>query len=807
MHLCYSKLTDNQLQKLIKKYDIPADLHPTLPPPQTSVYPLPPGKIALYTHFFKTANCRVPFTRFLIKILLYYGIHISQCAPLGIAKIMHFEISCRAIGEVPDLVVFRKFFHITKAGDWYTFERRRSIALSCFTSALSGLKNWKDNFFYVDDRCIPSDMVWRPNNAPPLKDTEPSPHLVNQTLFLDLASIAHPVRKYPEHLLVIGWISRKWPYALKWPTMSLAGKEIDLSDVLQLDSFEDLTFEGLDMEASDQTFLDRTTSAFQTIRPPISPTLPGNTDTVNLFEASQSTIPIINLEVAAKRKKTTAAGTKKKIKKNPDGINQVSTNSPPSHSSSLENLSSHLQGEDINRESLAKQIRQQKTPETHDPVTFLNKTPVKPSVDVSSSHFSPSKSPEHTPSPPIRSTPDPPSPFLTPPHQSPLPQKTANPSTSTPASLFKKNSDHSAWVSHEVRMSPLIGHNFSYSAPCDPDQPFIPNWNISNKDSVLDIDVARQFLHNATTPKDLHVLRNLSPMEFSNGAHLHHAQTIGWFSEMHRRWVEAEMKVSDLTEELSTLQSSACSVHQLEQKLIEKTEALQETKTQLTKVQQDLNLALKVSAQEITKSGNLLQEKNQLDEQLKKNVADQELMKKNFTEQSNELLIRVNAAEQAYDLIKKDLAEKEKVASDLSRTNASLKDQLSKLHQDSQNSRAMKDWLFAEGLDILSKKITKSPEMVTKIAAVNNSMRQLGYRDGVKAGYAYGSRGKSIEEVRPAVIENIQSIAMGAIKECGDVKFQLVSDLQANPQISLSELQKRLGLTVSDASSVPPNLS
>ncbi|KAK1421852.1 hypothetical protein QVD17_24526 [Tagetes erecta] len=118
----------------------------------------------------------------------------------------------------------------------------------------------------------------------------------------------------------------------------------------------------------------------------------------------------------------------------------------------------------------------------------------------------------------------------------------------------------------------------------------------------------------------------------------------------------------------------------------------------------------------------------------------------------------------------------------------------------------MKIWLFSEGLEVLSKKIAKSPEMVTKIAAVNNSMRQLGYRDGVKVGHAYGIRGKTLDEVRPAVIENIQSITMEAIKECGEIKFQLVSDLQANPQISLSDLQKQLGLSKSDASSTSSRL-
>ncbi|KAK1436633.1 hypothetical protein QVD17_02415 [Tagetes erecta] len=379
----------------VKKYDIPADLHPALPPAKTAVYPLPTHQIPLYTHLFKTANCRIPFTRFLIKTLMYYGVHISQCAPLGVAKIIHFEITCRALGEVPDLTVFRKFFHITKAGDWYTFERRRSIALSCFTSALTGLKNWKDNFFYVDDRCIPTEMRWRPNNATSIKDTEPPTHLVNNSLFLNIAAASHPVRKYPEHILVVGWISRKWPHDHKWPSISKDEQEVDLADVLQMDNFMDLTFEELDMDSSDQPFLNRNTTAFQNIRPILATGEPSKSITPPQT-LSPIPDPVLNPDPSLKRKKSTAGGSKKKTRPTTGGATSSSKFPTTSHTSSLENLSSHLQGEDINRESLARQIRRQKTPESHDPITFLNDTPTK-----TTSRHDPEKSPEHTPSPPL----------------------------------------------------------------------------------------------------------------------------------------------------------------------------------------------------------------------------------------------------------------------------------------------------------------------------------------------------------------------------------------------------------------------
>jgi len=217
---CYSTLSQENLNRLINDFQIPPMLDPSLPSPNTPVYPLPPNAFYLYTHHIKTANCRIPFSRFLMKVLNHYRIHISQCSPLGLAKVMHYEISCRSLDQVPDLHTFRYLFHITKAGDWYTFEQRRNVAHKCFTIAPSGLKGWKNEFLLLNDRCLPRNMVWRPNDAPPIKDPKPKPTTINLDLATRLNDMAHPIRPYPEHILVIGWISRIWPHTRRWPTIS-----------------------------------------------------------------------------------------------------------------------------------------------------------------------------------------------------------------------------------------------------------------------------------------------------------------------------------------------------------------------------------------------------------------------------------------------------------------------------------------------------------------------------------------------------------------------------------------------------------
>lgn len=49
---------------------------------------------------------------------MFRGVHVSPCNPIEIAKIIHYEISCRALEKVPDLVVVRNNFKLTEVGDW-----------------------------------------------------------------------------------------------------------------------------------------------------------------------------------------------------------------------------------------------------------------------------------------------------------------------------------------------------------------------------------------------------------------------------------------------------------------------------------------------------------------------------------------------------------------------------------------------------------------------------------------------------------------------------------------------------------------
>ncbi|MFS7939040.1 hypothetical protein Hanom_Chr05g00446951 [Helianthus anomalus] len=91
-----SVLTQRQLDKFVRDYRIPTDLRPVLPSKDETIYLFRQGKFPFYTRVCNFANYRVPFSRFLIRVLQFFWVHISQVNPFGLSRISHFELSCHA---------------------------------------------------------------------------------------------------------------------------------------------------------------------------------------------------------------------------------------------------------------------------------------------------------------------------------------------------------------------------------------------------------------------------------------------------------------------------------------------------------------------------------------------------------------------------------------------------------------------------------------------------------------------------------------------------------------------------------------
>ncbi|GKD93950.1 hypothetical protein Tco_1373787, partial [Tanacetum coccineum] len=82
-----STLTQAALDAFCQKYHIPDVVHPELPAPNQSIHYIPAGKIGVYTRFFEFSNFRIPLYQFLVDVLGYFCINLSQLFVIVAAKV------------------------------------------------------------------------------------------------------------------------------------------------------------------------------------------------------------------------------------------------------------------------------------------------------------------------------------------------------------------------------------------------------------------------------------------------------------------------------------------------------------------------------------------------------------------------------------------------------------------------------------------------------------------------------------------------------------------------------------------------
>ncbi|GKD91699.1 hypothetical protein Tco_1367206 [Tanacetum coccineum] len=81
-----STLTQSALDALCEKFHIPDIVHPELPGRNNRIHNSPTSKIGLYTRFFDFANYRIPLSQFLVDVLEYFQINLSQLSVIAAAK-------------------------------------------------------------------------------------------------------------------------------------------------------------------------------------------------------------------------------------------------------------------------------------------------------------------------------------------------------------------------------------------------------------------------------------------------------------------------------------------------------------------------------------------------------------------------------------------------------------------------------------------------------------------------------------------------------------------------------------------------
>ncbi|KAJ0565076.1 hypothetical protein HanIR_Chr06g0258571 [Helianthus annuus] len=241
----FSRITQEEVDLFCMEYGIDRKFNPTAPACDVSVDKPNPGSIALYCRHFQWSNLRYPFSFFVLNFLEYYRVSFGQVHPKGMARVLRFEVLCRALGYDPSLLLFRRFFRLAKNGDWFTFETSK-VNTCLISSMVTTLGSWKDRFFWVSDSIVPFKMVWRHPDAV-LNDLEPSESELNDAFLTAIRGCPSRVRPFPEHLLVLLGVSNIWGKADRDPVLMRNGKVMMLRLFLESSSRD---VEGLDPEGT-----------------------------------------------------------------------------------------------------------------------------------------------------------------------------------------------------------------------------------------------------------------------------------------------------------------------------------------------------------------------------------------------------------------------------------------------------------------------------------------------------------------------------------------------------------------------------
>ncbi|KAJ0548657.1 hypothetical protein HanIR_Chr08g0386221 [Helianthus annuus] len=240
LSVSFSRLTQEEVENFCMDWGIGLKFNPVAPGCDKSVDQCPPVSIALYCRHFEFSNLRHPFSLFVLNVLEYYRVSFGQIHPNGMARVLHFEVLCRACGYDPSLLLFRRFFRLAKNGDWFTFETSK-VDTCLISSMVTTLGTWKDRFFWVSDSIIPFKMVWRHLDAV-LNEPEPFKSDLNEVFLKAIRECPSRVRPFPEHLLVLLGVSKLWDRANRDPVLRRNGQVMSALDLIKSDDTSDVAF-------------------------------------------------------------------------------------------------------------------------------------------------------------------------------------------------------------------------------------------------------------------------------------------------------------------------------------------------------------------------------------------------------------------------------------------------------------------------------------------------------------------------------------------------------------------------------------
>ncbi|GJR87681.1 hypothetical protein Tco_0211692 [Tanacetum coccineum] len=144
------------------------DLLPRLPLEDFVMSELSDDAIGIYHRMFAFFGVQLPFSSFLLALIKHYRVHFSQLGPLGLNKVITFEVLCRSLQIEPT-----------------------------------------SGFFFIDRRAILDAMVWRHLDAA-IDDPRPTAGSFNMADVRRLSAHVIKLRDMPEGVLVLSGLSHIW---------------------------------------------------------------------------------------------------------------------------------------------------------------------------------------------------------------------------------------------------------------------------------------------------------------------------------------------------------------------------------------------------------------------------------------------------------------------------------------------------------------------------------------------------------------------------------------------------------------------
>ncbi|KAI7747610.1 hypothetical protein M8C21_024605 [Ambrosia artemisiifolia] len=256
MHLHGSVVSEPSLTAFCSKFFDTSVYKPIVPKPSDKITNCPPNHIGFYTRHFDFASLRLPLSVFFLEFLQFYGIDICQLSPLGAQKVVHFEVVCRSLGGDPTIGLFRQFFHLTTAGDWYTVGEI-SKTKSMLSDTYSGLKGWKNRFFWMPNNVVPFGMPWHGSKDALNHKQE---DVFDGELYDKLLATRTPLQVFPEPILVLTGISRMWPFPEAEPIIKKGKKEMSVLGFVKRKG-KDMVLTSRALAPNEDNILVRTASA------------------------------------------------------------------------------------------------------------------------------------------------------------------------------------------------------------------------------------------------------------------------------------------------------------------------------------------------------------------------------------------------------------------------------------------------------------------------------------------------------------------------------------------------------------------